>query len=156
MTRQYRRSDPRERLWSKVDCDTDDQCWLWGGGINSRGYGYMWIGNNMYRVHRLVYEFEVGKIPDGHEVHHKCNNPACVNPYHLQAVSHTEHMVNCTPNHFTYKHARQTHCINGHEFNEENTYLRKSGGRACRQCTHYSQEKYRSKKLEQTLNVAAK
>jgi hypothetical protein len=31
-------------------------------------------------------------------------------------------------------HSDKTHCIRGHEFTEENTYVKKDGGRQCRRC----------------------
>jgi hypothetical protein len=40
----------------------------------------------------LFYERHVGKIPNGYEVHHICEKPACVNPQHLTVVTRKQHM----------------------------------------------------------------
>jgi hypothetical protein len=39
----------------------------------------------------------------------------------------------------TAKHARQTHCLNGHPLSGENLYLEPNGGRKCRICRHASE-----------------
>lgn len=36
--------------------------------------------------------------------------------------------------HGTHNQAGKTHCVHGHEFTPENTYLRPTGGRRCRTC----------------------
>lgn len=40
-------------------------------------------GKRIY-VHRLAYETWVGPIPEGHVIRHKCDNPPCINPEHLE------------------------------------------------------------------------
>jgi len=37
----------------------------------------------MFYLHRLVFEIEKHKIPDGLVVLHACDNPGCINPEHL-------------------------------------------------------------------------
>jgi hypothetical protein len=67
-------------------------CWLWIGSRNRDGYGRIGIGGDLSpaQVHRFVYEILVGRIPDGLELDHLCRNPCCVNPLHLEPVTHQE------------------------------------------------------------------
>lgn len=78
-----------ERFWRFVR--KTDSCWLWTG-CTSRAYGMFQISRSIPRVysHRFAYELLVGPIPEGLELDHLCNNPLCVNPAHLQPVTHAE------------------------------------------------------------------
>ena len=75
------------RLWSKVDVPSNKMvhrmCWNWTGST-AKGYGQIWVGNTNLRSHRLAYEIAHGPIPDGLLVRHKCDNPLCCNPAHLE------------------------------------------------------------------------
>lgn len=69
-------------------------CWEWMGGCtNGAGYGRSYVGSHSggdfhhVYVHRFVYEYFHGPIPDGMHVDHLCFNRACCNPDHLEAVS---------------------------------------------------------------------
>lgn len=50
------------------------------------------VGGRFALAHRVAYEEQYGPIPDGMEIDHLCGNRDCVNPDHLEAVSHTENM----------------------------------------------------------------
>jgi len=67
-------------------------CWLWIGPRHPKGYGRVSYKGKGYYAHRQLKEMCDGKIPDGQEVHHKCRNPSCVNPAHLECVTHAENM----------------------------------------------------------------
>ena len=136
-----------ERFWMKVNCDSIDQCWEWLGSKNIRsGYGEILVNSNKIHAHRIAYMLEVAPIPKGKEIHHKCENRACVNPWHLQAVSRREHIINLSPNHLAYKYALRTHCNNGHEFTPENTMMRTDGiGRRCRVCHSETRRLFRER-----------
>ena len=71
-----------DRLWSRVD--RSGECWVWTGGTNGVGYGRVSDADGRtVLTHRLVYQLEVGPIPEGLWVLHHCDNPPCVNPAHL-------------------------------------------------------------------------
>jgi hypothetical protein len=85
-----------ERLWSKVTGGDYTECWIWTGSVNERGYGRLSIDGKPRRVHRIAYELMVGEIPEGLELDHLCNRRACVNPWHLEPVTHAVNIARKT------------------------------------------------------------
>lgn len=69
-----------------------DGCWVWTGSTNSRGYGQITINKKSKKAHRVMYELIRGTIPDGMELDHLCRVKSCVNPEHLEAVTHSENI----------------------------------------------------------------
>lgn len=83
-------------------------------------------------AHRVAYNLLFGPDPDGLEPDHLCRNPGCVNPSHLEWVDHKENVLR-GESPFALR-ARQTHCVNGHEFTPENTFRQHHGTRGCLAC----------------------
>lgn len=111
-------------------------CRLWTGTLDSDGYGRASAGR---LAHRVTYELEVGPIPPGLEIDHLCRNRACVNPDHMEIVTHAINMARSST-------ATKTECINGHPYDEANTYIRPSGHRDCRRCSAERQRRYERKR----------
>lgn len=67
-------------------------------------------------------------------IDHLCGVRRCVNPEHLEAVTHRENLLRGTG--FAAVNAAKTHCPHGHEYTPENTYHNPNpnGGRICRTC----------------------
>ncbi len=105
-------------------------CWQWLAGQNGIGYGTFRCGDKLKLAHRASYEHFVGPIPNGLEIDHLCRNRACVNPAHMEVVTHRENTLRGAT--VTAANARKTHCNRGHRFTEANTY--KYGGRPGRYC----------------------
>lgn len=86
-----------ERFWSKVV--KSDGCWIWTGAL-TEGYGSIGLtgGKKAGSIHAHVYSYtlNVGPVPAGKEIDHKCRVRACVNPAHLQAVTHGQNAENIT------------------------------------------------------------
>jgi hypothetical protein len=107
-------------------------CWEWLGTRNEQGYGMFWPVTSRPHVsaHRFQWIRLFGPVPEGKELDHLCSNRACVNPSHLEPVSHRE---NCrrgdTGGHF----ARKTHCPQGHPYSGHNLVVER-GHRVCRAC----------------------
>lgn len=81
-----------ERFWSKVD--KTETCWLWTAGTFPAGHGEFRYEGKGQRAHRLTYRLFVGPIPEGLEIDHMCHEPRCLNPDHLQAVTHKQNIEN--------------------------------------------------------------
>lgn len=69
-------------------------CWNWIGDKGPGGYGNFSINGREKKSHRVSYEWNIGKIPPGMEIDHRCHNRACVNPEHLRPVTRKQNMEN--------------------------------------------------------------
>lgn len=125
-----------ERFSSKIRAG-DNGCVEWVGMRYRNGYGRFSIGNKHIRAHRFSYEFCVGPIPEGCELHHICGNRACVRPDHLEPRTKAEHRSG--------HHKNDAVCRNGHERTPENTYTW-HGFNMCRVCKReWMRHKYKPK-----------
>ena len=88
-----------DRFWEKVD--KTSTCWLWTAARDQNGYGRFRIRDNdklkTRLAHHVSYRLLVGAIPDGNELLHECDNPACVRPHrlHVRPGTHLENMRGC-------------------------------------------------------------
>lgn len=145
---------PEQLFWRQVDKSAGPNgCWMWTGYLDKRGYGE----SGSKRAHRRAYEWIVGPIPcadDGTplSLDHLCHNAdpecregdsclhrRCVNPAHLEPVPL---LVNWSRG---KAHGTETHCPQGHPYDEANTYHwlgNGKQGRICRRC-HAEHERHR-------------
>jgi len=68
-------------------------CHLWMGATGEGGYGKIKVNGSMRRAHRVSYAANIGEIPSGMFVCHKCDTPACVNPDHLFSGDARDNMM---------------------------------------------------------------
>lgn len=67
-------------------------CWVWQRAQSRAGYGQAFDGRMMRPAHRIYYEREHGEVPRELVLDHLCRVRACVNPSHLEPVSHAENV----------------------------------------------------------------
>lgn len=80
-----------QRFWEKVNKNgpvqpnMETECWVWCGATEvQNGYGQLAIGGGRWdRAHRVSYKINIGTVPLGKCVLHKCDNRMCVRPEHL-------------------------------------------------------------------------
>ena len=140
-----------ERFWCRVevkDRGYKSLCLVWTGRDDGRGYGRYYLNGKYRAAHKVAYEAAVGPVPEGRELDHLCRVHACVNWDHLEPVTHRENTLRGDGP--SARHARATHCANGHPFNAENTYVipggKRAGKRECRACFRIRQRAKRARR----------
>lgn len=111
-----------------------ETCWNWTAS-KYRGYGQFWNGQKLVAAHRIAWEwYNDQSIPEGFTVDHICQNPSCVNPKHLQAITMFDNCV-------LGSKAQNTHCPKGHPFEGRNVIWVKTS-RMCRICKQAKDRRY--------------
>lgn len=126
-----------DTFWPRVD--RSGECWLWMGSRSAAGYGRITIAQRQYFTHRLAYEVLVGPIPEGLEIDHLCRVTACLNPEHLEAVTHRENILRSTAPMAAL--AIRTACSRGHEY-ADGSFIIRRGARECVICRRAAANEY--------------
>lgn len=76
------------RFDHRYQIDEQTGCWIWHGTIQ-HNRPIFWNGKKVY-AHRWYWEYLNGPVPSELELDHLCRQTLCVNPDHLEAVTHKE------------------------------------------------------------------
>lgn len=140
----------RQELWRLIDKSSG--CWIFTGSIRRDGYGTIRYDGRSRPVHRVVYELLVAPIPDGLQLDHLCHtndescdggvecpHRACVNPDHLEPVTHRENIRRGVK-------SRRTTCPQGHRYD---VTIERRGGveRRCSTCTNAASRRNKRARL---------
>lgn len=107
-------------------------CRPWRGALTHDGYGlYTPSGKDakekglkMRAAHVVLWEFQNGPVPEGKELDHTCRLRNCVNPAHLEAVTHKENI---------WRGRAKAFCRKGHRL-AETRRVYKNGRSVCGVC----------------------
>jgi hypothetical protein len=104
-----------DRFWKYVNKGQVNECWEWNGSLMKRGgYGQLRYNLKTLKSHRLSYEINVGKVPEGKFICHKCGNSKCCNPNHLYAGTPKENWHDAIKHSTAYKlppiNPQDVHC----------------------------------------------
>lgn len=141
------------RFWAKVAVGSPDECWQWlackesESGYGRIGAGYALGGPSIWKAHRVAWTLANGPIPEGAEIDHVCHtrdascvagtdciHRGCVNPAHLEPVTHQENAVR--------REARKTSFKCGHPYS-----ARIGNGTPSGRCGICNRERYRARRL---------
>lgn len=145
---------PEARFWAFVDKNGPSpalpsslgRCWSWTGSGDTRGYGGFSLGGTTVKAYQFAFHLAGGTIHSGQELDHLCRNPNCVNPAHLEPVTHKENMLRGTNP--AALHAITTHCPYGHPYDAENTRMLSRDRRSCRECERRRNREYKQRQRE--------
>lgn len=111
-------------------------CWNFKIGKTTGGYCLFGMKGKVYRAHRIAYQLFMNiELPLDRVIDHLCRVTNCVNPSHLEIVTHRENSLRGYG--VGAIAARRNTCIKGHAYTESNTWMRFREGRwsrTCRRC----------------------
>ena len=143
-----------QRIKNKIMPEPNSGCWLWMGAIDIGGYGVTCSGKHqkVTKAHRFVFKSFHGGIDINLCLDHLFRVHSCVNPAHLEQVTHRENMRRNKP-----YIIHTSHCPHGHEYNDANAYITfdkkiNKQHKVCRACDAARGRKKRTKIRLEKLN----
>lgn len=141
--------DELKRFLKLVKSPSSDGCWEFQGRRDRHGYGRYYFNGHSQGAHRVSYVLQRGPVPAGLVLDHVCRNPPCVNPAHLEAVTHRENVLRGIS--FAAVNARKRTCIHGHSLTDPTNVYRQGGQRRqCRKCNASAVGRYKLRRKSQS------
>jgi hypothetical protein len=94
-----------DRFREKVSL-TPQGCWIWTAAKTTQGYGLIVDGKQRLQAHRVSFMLHKGRIPRKMVVRHKCDNPLCVSPSHLELGTRADNTRDRDERHRTARGSR--------------------------------------------------
>lgn len=121
------------RVFSKIAVSTEHfynntPCWDWTGYLIG-GYGRFHYQGADHVAHRFIYQMLVEPVNPDRHCDHLCRRRQCVNPAHVEIVTHRENVIRGVS--LIAKYAQSEYCVNGHKKPEHPT---SEGFRRCAEC----------------------
>ncbi|GAA3948015.1 HNH endonuclease signature motif containing protein [Microbacterium soli] len=131
------------RWRSKIE-KNDDGCWIWAASLGGGGYGKFFFDGAYRSAHRWGWEALVGPIPTGLDLDHLCRNRRCVNPDHLEPVTHRENIRRGMQS--RGRGDVESKCPSGHVRTSANTRVDKRfKSLVCRDCAREALRRHRAR-----------
>jgi hypothetical protein len=115
------------------------ECWKYRDGDLVGGYASFKVYGIQHPAHRIAYQDFGNKIPDGLEIDHLCRTTSCMNPDHMEPVTHQENVRRGLI-------GNKTACKNGHPFTAATTRVEMRKGKPVRICRLCRNEYYLRRK----------
>lgn len=124
------------RLLNNIRED-ENGCWIWQKSLNEKGYPRIGVDGRTTYAHIVSYQLFNGPVERGMDIDHTCNVKACINPEHLEQVTHKENIDRMQA------HLYGNLCKKG--LHEMTGYNRMKNGKryACRKCYNATKAEYR-------------
>ena len=82
------------RFWRLVDVGSKTECWPWQGSVLPFGHGQFVGPFGSSTAHRYAWAIVHAEMPEtGLVVRHRCDNPICCNPSHLEIGTQAENVA---------------------------------------------------------------
>ena len=117
------------RLFKQRSIDPITGCWNWTGAKHYKGYGLVRYNEKTCKVHRLAASVFLNLDLEDRkcQVMHKCENPSCFNPDHLELGNNSKNQAT------RYAKGHRTECTKGHGPEFYKFYM--DGGQLHHYCT---------------------